>query len=102
MKELIPGEMDGLVEKHVPVVERIDKRTVRVKVGALPHPMTPEHSIRFIYLETEHGGQLQYLHTGGSAEAEFCVCKDKITAVYEYCSLHGLWKTEINCKHLGL
>ncbi len=103
MEELVPGETDGLVEKHVPVVERVDDRTVKVKVGSVPHPMTKEHSIRFIYLETEHGGQLQYLHTDGRAEALFCTgCKDKIIAVYEYCNLHGLWKTEINCKHLGL
>ena len=28
--------------------------------------------------------------------AEFCCCKDRITAVYEYCNLHGLWKMEVS------
>jgi superoxide reductase len=25
----------------------------------------------------------------------FCTCNDKPVAVYEYCNLHGLWKTEL-------
>ena len=29
------------------------------------------------------------------AEAVFCTCADKPVAVYEYCNLHGLWKTEL-------
>ena len=98
MTELIPSTVDGLSEKHLPVVERVDDCTVRVKVGSLPHPMTPEHHIAFIYLETENGGQIQYLDPAGPAEALFCGCKDKPVAVYEYCNLHGLWKTEVDCK----
>ena len=95
MKELIPGVTDGAAEKHVPVVERVDSCTIRVKVGELPHPMTDKHSIRFVYLETEHGGQIQYLKPDMPAEALFCGCKDKPVAVYEYCNLHGLWYTDI-------
>ena len=94
MKELIPGTTDTLMEKHLPVVERIDDRTVKVKVGSVPHPMSREHHIVFIYLETEHGGQIQYLDPEGPAEACFCICEDKPVAVYEYCNLHGLWKTD--------
>ena len=95
MTELIPNTTDAMMEKHLPVVEHIDGRTVRVKVGSMPHPMTKEHHICFIYLETEHGGQIQYLDPEGPAEAFFCGCKDKPVAVYGYCNLHGLWKTEI-------
>lgn len=95
MKELIPGTMDASLEKHVPVVERVDGCTIRVKVGAMPHPMTKQHHIAFIYLETEHGGQIQYLDPEGQAEALFCGCKDKPVAVYEYCNIHGLWKADI-------
>ena len=97
MKELIPGTDDASMEKHVPVVERIDDCTIRVKVGSMPHPMTKEHHICFIYLETEHGGQIQYLDPEGPAEACFCGCKDRPVAVYEFCNIHGLWKTDIQC-----
>ena len=95
MKELVPGTTDASMEKHLPVVERIDDCTLRVKVGSMPHPMHKEHHIVFIYLETEHGGQIQYLDPEGQAEAVFCGCKDKPVAVYEFCNIHGLWKTEI-------
>lgn len=99
MVELQPGTADASAEKHVPVIEHIDDCTVTVKVGSQPHPMTPEHHICFIWLETVHGGQLKYLAKddiiGREARAEFCTCKDHITAVYEYCNLHGLWKYDL-------
>ncbi|MCQ2084170.1 MAG: desulfoferrodoxin [Bacteroidaceae bacterium] len=97
MEELHPGSVDASVEKHVPVIERIDECTVIVKVGSTAHPMTPEHHIVFIWLETVHGGQLRYLNRNGvineTAQAEFCTCKDPLVAVYAFCNLHGLWKS---------
>ena len=96
MMELIPGTSDGAMEKHVPVIERVDERNIKVKIGSQAHPMTTEHHIVFIYLETEHGGQIRYLDPNGPAEAIFCICKDKPVAVYEYCNLHGLWKKDIS------
>ena len=30
--------------------------------------------------------------------ADVCVCGDIPKAVYEYCNLHGLWKTEAPAK----
>lgn len=98
MTELIPGIVDKFKEKHLPVVERVDDCTLRVKVGAEPHPMTAEHHIRFICLETEHGFQIRYLKDNEAAEVCFCGCKDKPVAVYEYCNIHGLWKTDIKGK----
>ncbi|MCQ2146456.1 MAG: desulfoferrodoxin [Bacteroidales bacterium] len=95
MMELIPGVSDGAGEKHIPVVERIDDSTIKVKVGAVPHPMVPAHHITFIYLETENGGQLKKLDPEGTPEAVFNCSEDKPVAVYEYCNLHGLWKTEL-------
>lgn len=100
MVQLRAGEVDASKEKHVPVFERLDKCKVRVKVGSEPHPMTPEHHINFIWLETVHGGQLRYLSMDSviapEAEAEFCTCEDPVVAVYSYCNLHGLWKLEVN------
>ena len=95
MVELVPNTEDGAAEKHVPVVEKIDSCTVRVKIGSEPHPMLEEHHICFIYVETEHGGMLRHLKADGKPEALFCNCKDKIRAVYEFCNIHGLWKTEV-------
>lgn len=98
MQELVPSAVEGLGEKHLPIIEKINDCTVCVKVGSIPHPMEQSHHISFIFLETEHGGQLRMLETGSPAQAEFCGCKDKITAVYEYCNMHGLWCRDIRGK----
>jgi superoxide reductase len=95
MEEMAPNTVDASVEKHVPVVTKIDDCTIKVEVGSAPHPMTPEHHIVFIYIETENGGEYILLDEAGKPEAEFCICKDKPVAAYEYCNLHGLWETEI-------
>lgn len=93
MEELVPNTVDASVEKHVPVVTRVDECTIKVEVGSTPHPMLPEHFIAFIYVETTNGGI--HVDLKDKPEAFFCVCKDKPVAVYEYCNLHGLWKTEL-------
>lgn len=93
MQELRPGTVDASVEKHVPVVETADG-CVTVRVGEVEHPMIPEHHIEWIVLETAEGMQKKDLHPGGEPAAQFCLSDhDKVIAVYEYCNLHGLWKT---------
>ena len=96
MKELTVNTVDASVEKHLPVVTRIDDCHIKVEVGSVAHPMTEGHHIAFIYVETEHGGIRIDLPHEGKPEAVFCVCNAKPIAVYEYCNLHGVWKTEIN------
>lgn len=96
MVELTPSTEESMREKHLPVVECMANGTVKVKVGSVPHPMAPEHHISFIYLETEHGGQVRYLSPGEAPEASFDGSQDKPVAVYEYCTVHGLWKTDLN------
>lgn len=93
MQELIPNTVDASGEKHVPIVIRLDDCRIKVEVGSVAHPMTPEHHISFIYVETENGGIRVNLKD--KPEAVFCVCSEKPIAVYEYCNLHGLWKTEL-------
>ena len=93
MEELIPNTVDASNEKHVPVVTRLDDCRIKVEVGSVAHPKTPEHHISFIYVETENGGIRVNLKD--KPEAVVCVCTDKPIAVYEYCNLHGLWKTEL-------
>ena len=92
MEELVANTVDASAEKHVPVVTKVDDCTIKVEVGSVPHPMTPEHHISFIYVETENGGQRKALKPGRDPGATFCVGDEKVVAVYEYCNLHGLWK----------
>lgn len=93
MQELVANTVDASTEKHVPVVTKVDDCTIKVQVGSVEHPMLPEHHISFIYVETENGGMK--INLKDKPEATFCTCADKPVAVYEYCNLHGLWKTEL-------
>lgn len=95
MTEIKANTTDGAVEKHVPVVE-IKDNTVLVKVGSNEHPMTEEHYIQWIAIETNTGNQRKCLNPGDKPEACFALCDgDKVLTVYEYCNLHGLWKADI-------
>ena len=93
MKELGPGTVDASLEKHVPVVTKIDDNTIKVQVGSVAHPMLEEHHIAFVYVETENGGIRVDLKD--KPEAVVYLGNEKAVAVYEYCNLHGLWKTEL-------
>ena len=52
MSEIVPGTTDAAVEKHVPVV-KAEGSQVTVTVGAVEHPMLPEH---FIYADSRAEG----------------------------------------------
>lgn len=94
-EELIPGTSDGAAEKHVPVVKK-EGNVVTVFVGEVEHPMTQEHHIEWIVLETKKGAQTVYLRPDGKPHAEFVLTeKDEAIAAYEYCNLHGLWKADV-------
>ena len=94
MTELVANTTDAAQEKHVPVVT-VKCKTVTVNVGEVTHPMSAEHSILWIYLETDKGAQRKYLSPDDAPEAVFAVADEKPVAVYAYCNLHGLWKSEI-------
>ncbi|MDF2567132.1 MAG: desulfoferrodoxin [Oscillospiraceae bacterium] len=95
MSELVANTTDGAVEKHLPVVE-IEGNKVIVSIGSVPHPMLEEHHISWVYLQTNLGGQRKCLEVGAEPKACFKLCKDETpTAAFEYCNLHGLWKTDI-------
>lgn len=93
MTELRPSSTDGAAEKHVPVYE-VEDNMVHVKVGIEPHPMEQIHHIEFIVLETDKGFQLKKLAGCKDAVSCFKICdKEKILNAYEYCNLHGIYKT---------
>lgn len=93
MEELVPGSTDGALEKHVPVIT-IDGNTVVVTVGSAKHPMMENHYIEWIVLETTKGNQKIKLSYTDEPKAEFLLTEgDAVIAAYEYCNLHGLWKS---------
>lgn len=95
MELLVPNTVEAAVEKHVPDVT-IDCCKVSVKVGSVEHPMTEEHHIASIILETDQGLQVKCLKATDKPQADFAILEgEKVVAVYEYCTLHGLWKKAI-------
>jgi len=95
MKELNANVEDASLEKHVPEVT-VDGNKVKVQIGSVIHPMTEEHYIQFIYLETKLGIQRKCLSPGEEPVAEFVLAEgDEPVTAYEFCNLHGLWKKDI-------
>ncbi len=94
MEELVPNSTDAAQEKHVPVVE-VNGKEITVKVGEVTHPMTEEHLISWVSLETDKGSQIRHLSAQDAPEVTFIVGDEKPVAVYEYCNLHGLWKKDL-------
>ena len=94
MSVLEAGVVEASREKHIPEVELSEGR-VKVSVGSIEHPMAEEHSILWIYLQTNKGGQRKNLKVGDHPVAVFALDDEKPVAVYAYCNLHGLWKKEI-------
>jgi len=90
MKLLKENTVDAAKEKHVPVIEKTDTG-VKVKVGAVPHPMEEKHYIQWIEVIAGDKVYRQALKPGAVPEAVFCIDVWPVVA-REYCNLHGLWK----------
>lgn len=86
---------EGAGEKHLPVIEK-SGNMIHVSVGSVLHPMTEEHSINWVYLETNEGGQLKKLGINGEPKFSFALAQgEEAVAVYAYCNLHGFWETRL-------
>lgn len=83
---------DGAHEKHVPAVT-LEGDTITVNVGEVDHPMLDEHFIQWVYVVTEEGVIARCLKPGEPPRATIQLGGQKPIEVYEYCNLHGLWKT---------
>lgn len=95
MVELVPNKVDGPHEKHLPVLRPGAMGSVEVSVGSSPHPMESGHHICFICLHTDKGILVQWLEPGQQPTAVFYPGDAEPLAAYEYCNLHGLWKTSL-------
>ena len=94
MHKIEPGTVDAAVEKHIPVFT-VENNMVTVNVGSVTHPMTPEHLINWVALETEQGTQIKHLTDDSEPIVTFALAKgDAVKKVYAYCNLHGLWVAE--------
>lgn len=92
MKEIVANTVDASKEKHVPVC-KVNGNVVEVAVGEVAHPMTEEHQIDWVAIESEQGNQRKILKAGSEPKVCFSLVDgDKLKAVYAYCNLHGLWK----------
>lgn len=95
MVELIANTTEAATEKHIPVIE-INEDIATVIIGETLHPMTEEHFIPWIYLETNKGIRRKNLKPGDEPKCEFKLLKDeKVTSAYACCNLHSLWKKEL-------
>ena len=95
MDELIPNTVEASGEKHIPAVT-VNGSTVTVNVGTVAHPMQDAHYIEWVQLVTNHGSQRKFLRPSEEPSVVFHLGDDQPLAVYAYCNLHGLWKTELN------
>lgn len=92
---LEPNTSDGASEKHVPLIET-DGEHVTVKVGSVFHPMSEEHNITWVCLQTE-AGCIMRVNLSPDCEPKACFTLEKgdsPKAAFAYCNLHGFWKAE--------
>ena len=92
MESLEVIEAEASAEKHIPVYD-VEGSTVHVTVGSVEHPMTKEHYIEWICLETEHVIQYAHLDPDDKPKAKFALCEgDEVRSVYAFCNQHNLWR----------
>ena len=95
MDRLVPNTVEASGEKHIPAVTLRD-HLVEVNVGSVDHPMVDVHWIEWVQLVTDKGSHRKWLNPGEAPQVKFLLEGEKPLAVYAYCNLHGLWKTELN------
>jgi superoxide reductase len=85
-------------EKHVPVIEDLPasacqvKDGVKIKIGAVEHPMTPEHYIEWIEIDTVDGkAGKKFLKPQDKPESDFYT-RMNVLGARCYCNIHGLWE----------
>jgi len=91
MTLLAENTEEAAVEKHVPVVEKIDGG-YKVTVGSVAHPMEDKHFIEWIELIADGVSYTAFLSPGATPEATFAIDAAEVTA-RAFCNLHGLWKS---------
>ena len=91
MEVLTANTTEAATEKHIPVITRAGNK-VTVKVGAVTHPMTEDHSIQWVIMNQGSVTERVSLNPDAAPEAVFTVIDTGAPVrAYVYCNLHGLW-----------
>ncbi len=94
MEQIVAGTVEASAEKHIPTY-RVVNNVVKVNVGSVEHPMSAEHYIEWVSIQTKQGNQRKVLIPDSKPYVEFLIRQDdEVEAVYAYCNLHGLWKAQ--------
>jgi len=93
--ELMPEKStDSGREKHLPVIEAVPGG-IRVKIGSVPHPMVPEHYIKWVEVIGDDFLHTLTLKPGDTPEKEVSVSgKDPLSRIRKvriFCNVHGVW-----------
>lgn len=98
MDQMVAKNQDQGAEKHLPVAEDLPasacqvKDGVKIKVGAVAHPMETGHYIEWIEIITADGKHgKKFLKPGEMPESDFFTRKN-IVGARAYCNVHGLWE----------
>jgi superoxide reductase len=104
MRLQVAKTSDEGIEKHLPVPAELPanvcsgKDGVKIKIGAVEHPMTPEHYIEWIEINTIDGKSgKKFLKPADLPESEFQT-RMNIVGARAYCNVHGLWEIKIAAK----
>jgi len=89
MKLLIENTVDAAKKRRTG--HREDRGGVKVKIGAVAHPMEEKHYIEWIEVIAGDKAYRQFFKPGDAPEALFCIDTWPVAA-REHCNLHGLWK----------
>ena len=92
MTHMVEGATDGAVEKHVPVITKVDGG-YKVTVGSVAHPIVEKHYMQWIELIAVDETLTHFLNPEDAPEAVFKTDAAKVTA-RAYCNLHGHWNAE--------
>ena len=76
----------------------IDFKRIMICIGKNSyHPMSIEHYIVFIDLETSKGIHTYFLRPGNVPCVQFFIRKNEtILTIYTYCNVHGLYKLDMD------
>lgn len=93
MTQIMPNiKEDVAKEKHIPVYKRNGNK-IEVMIGSVPHPMSKDHYIEWIELETNTSVYRRNLKYTDKPCVTFYLSDDKeeVINIYTHCNIHGLW-----------
>lgn len=95
MNLLKANSTDAAGEKHVPFFVKKDNE-LEIRIGSVLHPMTDEHYIQFIEVNSEDGRYVKRKYLYPTEEPVFNLRGYDIgdLTAREYCNLHGLWEAK--------